>query len=367
MVSEFPALSLSLSLHPSIFLCIDKRKFCCCWFLEELCPSSTADVKKDWSSDYDKLLGPLIEANVPCYLLYRLDTKTSLGFAWLLVSWVPETASIRQKMVYASTKASLKTEFGTAYITEELHATIKEEMTWDGYCRHRKCHTAPAPLTSREEELAELRKTEVNTEISTDTRQQTLSGVSCPLSTATEETIRDLLKGNYNYLQFRIDLEAEQIHISLASKLKSVQELAKQVPNDQARYHLYQFQHQYEGDYLEPFVFIYSMPGYTCSVRERMMYSSCKGQFLEKLQSSFGITIAKKVFGPCISFFFFFFVWIWIICESFQLEIDNGSELTEEYLLDELHPKIASSQRPAFAKPKGPPNRGARRLTKQQD
>lgn len=197
-------------------------------------------------------------------------------------------------MVYASTKASLKTEFGTSYITEELHATTKDETTWDGYCRHRKCHTAPAPLTSREEELAELRKTEVNTDISTDTRQQTLSGVSCPLSTATEDAIRDLLRGNYNYVQFRIDLEGEQIHTSLASQLKGVTDLAKQVPSDQARYHLYLFQHQYEGELLATYVFIYSMPGYTCSVRERMMYSSCKAQFLEKLQSM-GINIAKKV------------------------------------------------------------------------
>lgn len=262
---------------------------------EELCSTATADVKKDWSTDYDRLLGPLIEANVPCYLLYRLDTKTSLGFAWLLISWVPETASIRQKMVYASTKASLKTEFGSAYITEEMHATTIDETTWDGYCNHRKCHTAPAPLTNREEELAELRKTEVHTDINTDTRQQTLSGVSCPLSTTTEKDIGDLLKCVHNYLRFRIDLEAEEIHTSEAKQLKSVLELSKQIPNDQARYHLFRYRHQYEHELLESYIFVYSMPGYTCSVRERMMYSSCKAQFIEKLERM-GVDIVKKVF-----------------------------------------------------------------------
>lgn len=49
----------------------------------------------------------------------------------------------------------------------------------------------------------------------------------------------------------------------------------------------------------------------------------------------------------------------------FQLEIDNGSELTEDYLQDELHPKRIL-HRPQFSKPKGPPNRGAKRLTKPQ-
>lgn len=56
-------------------------------------------------------------------LIYRLDAKTPLGFAWLLISWIPDSATIRQKMLYASTKATLKTEFGSAHITEEIHAT----------------------------------------------------------------------------------------------------------------------------------------------------------------------------------------------------------------------------------------------------
>lgn len=48
-----------------------------------------------------------------------------------------------------------------------------------------------------------------------------------------------------------------------------------------------------------------------------------------------------------------------------QLEIDDAAELTEDYLQDELHPKKIL-HRPVFAKPKGPPNRGAKRLTRPQ-
>ena len=36
------------------------------------------------------------------------------------------------------------------------------------------------------------------------------------------------------------------------------------------------------------------MPGYTCSIKERMMYSSCKAPLLELIQS-LGVIIAKKV------------------------------------------------------------------------
>uniref|UniRef100_A0A1B0BZY5 DNA mismatch repair protein S5 domain-containing protein n=1 Tax=Glossina palpalis gambiensis TaxID=67801 RepID=A0A1B0BZY5_9MUSC len=58
---------------------------------------------------------------------HALDTKISVGYAWLMLGWVPDISSICQKMVYASTKAILNTEFGTAYIVEETHATTKDE------------------------------------------------------------------------------------------------------------------------------------------------------------------------------------------------------------------------------------------------
>lgn len=41
-------------------------------------------------------------------------------------------------------------------------------------------------------------------------------------------------------------------------------------------------------------VFIYSMPGYNCSIKERMLYSSCKAPLLDLIHS-LGVTIAKKV------------------------------------------------------------------------
>lgn len=70
------------------------------------------------------------------------------------------------------------------------------------------------------------------------------------------------------------------------------------------------------------------------------MYSSCKAPFVETI-AALGVDIAKKI------------------------EIDNGEELTEAFLQDELHPKKIL-HRPQFAKPKGPPNRGAKRIMKDQ-
>lgn len=97
-----------------------------CLVLEQLALSKSVEELKDniWDKNYDKLVIPLVEENQPCYILYRLDTKNEMGYEWLFISWSPDTSPIREKMLYASTKATLKQEFGTAQIKEEVHGTI---------------------------------------------------------------------------------------------------------------------------------------------------------------------------------------------------------------------------------------------------
>lgn len=47
-----------------------------------------------------------------------------------------------------------------------------------------------------------------------------------------------------------------------------------------------------------------------------------------------------------------------------KLEIDNGDELTSDFLYEEVHPK-QHAHKQAFAKPKGPTGkRGGRRITR---
>ena len=55
-------------------------------------------------------------------------------------------------------------------------------------------------------------------------------------------------------------------------------------------------------------VFIYSMPGYSVPIKERMMYSSCRNAVVQVIETSLNIALEKK------------------------LEISSGSELTEQFL-----------------------------------
>lgn len=74
----------------------------------------------------------------------------------------------------------------------------------DGYKKHKRAAVAPAPLTTREEELQEIKRAEVNTDYSVDSRHQTLGGVGFPITSSAKDAIADMARGSYDYLRFRI-------------------------------------------------------------------------------------------------------------------------------------------------------------------
>jgi twinfilin-like protein len=78
------------------------------------------------------------------------------------------------------------------------------------------------------------------------------------------------------------------------AEILSIDKLPSKVPEDSGRYHLYKFKHTHEGDYMENIVFIYSMPGYNCPIKERMLYSSCKNPLTDTI-TNLGLDIVKKV------------------------------------------------------------------------
>ncbi|KAL8594720.1 hypothetical protein ACOMHN_051666 [Nucella lapillus] len=279
-----------------------------------------------------------LEEKVPCYILFRYDSKNDMGYEWLFVFWSPDFAQVRNKMLYAATRATLKSEFGGGQIKEEFFGTVMEDVSYTGYLKHITAQHAPAPLTMAEEELQSIRQNEVNAHIHIDTRAQTMQGVAFPLSDEAREGLQRFQRKEHTYIQLSLDLDNEVVNLAKLSDLE-VGSLASEVPADAARYHIFWFRHTHEGDYTESAVFIYSVPGYTCSIKERMLYSSCKSPLVDMIENEIGITLAKK------------------------LEIDDPKELSEEAIYDEVHPKV-NVARQAFAKPKGPGGRGPKRMTK---
>jgi twinfilin-like protein len=56
--------------------------------------------------------------------LVRLDSKSSAGeYNWLFVAFVPDNAKVRDKMLYASTRATLTKELGDYRFVDSMWGT----------------------------------------------------------------------------------------------------------------------------------------------------------------------------------------------------------------------------------------------------
>lgn len=296
-----------------------------------------SDVCGTWEEDFDSCLQSTLEDKVPCYLFYRLDTRNSQGYEWLFIAYSPDTAETRPKMLYAGTRTTIKMEFGGGLIKDEYFATTREEVTLDGYRQHLVGLDADAPLTSQEEELKEVNKAHL-TAVSAGANR--LPGISFPISEDALDALMQLGRKELMYVQLGINIEAETIVLHDTANIELVSEFASKCTLDDPRYHFFVFKHAHEGESLESIVFVYSMPSQTSSVKKKMLYSSSKGTLIAGLEQELKIKIEKK------------------------FEMEDGGELTDQFLQDELHPKVEAA-RAKFTKPKGPGGaRGARRLIK---
>ncbi|CAI5767108.1 twinfilin-2 isoform X4 [Podarcis lilfordi] len=313
---------------------------------EQLVLGAYKELSRRWDKDYDSFVLPLLDELQPCYILYRLDTQNAQGYEWLFISWSPDNSPVRLKMLYAATRATVKKEFGGGHVKDELFGTVKEDISLSGYQKHVSSYSAPAPLTAAEQELQQIRINEVKTEISVESKHQTLQGLAFPLQPEAQQAIRLLKQKKINYIQLvrspfftiqfgllniswtsvqallvqrllvspepnvvlncvllplfiqKLDLERETIDL-VHTNATEIADLPKRIPQDSARYHFFLYKHSHEGDYLESVVFIYSMPGYKCSIKERMLYSSCKSRLLDSVEQNFCLEIAKKVSLGC--------------------------------------------------------------------
>ncbi|XP_072308395.1 twinfilin-2-like isoform X1 [Eucyclogobius newberryi] len=325
---------------------------------EELVLDFYKEPGQSWDKDYDHFLLPLLTPLEPCYLLYRLDSKNAQGFEWIFIAWSPDQSPVRQKMMYAATRATLKKEFGGGHIKDELFGTIADDVCLQGYLKHVSSQSAPAPLTTAEQELQRIKVTEdkvvwderrristptarakVTMEFGLDKRAQTLQGLAFPLQEEAKRALQQLKQKRINYIQLRLDVDKETIEL-VHTKPTETHELPYRIPSDSPRYHFFVFKHSHQGLQHEALVFIYSMPGYTCSIKERMLYSSCKNRLLDEVERDYQLEVMKK------------------------MEIDSGDGLTEDFLYEEVHP-MEHTLKQAFAKPRGPGGkRGNKRLIK---
>lgn len=113
-----------------------------------------------------------LKPNVALYIiLRRYDDAPRLT----AVSYVPDSAPVRQKMLFASTRLTLVRELGSEHFRETIFATTPQELNDSGFKKHDAHAKMAAPLTEEEQTLGEVKRAEQEAGSGTGTREIHLS------------------------------------------------------------------------------------------------------------------------------------------------------------------------------------------------
>ena len=119
--------------------------------------------------------------------------------------------------------------------------------------------TRPVGCLRRLSRCLQVKKSEVNAEVSVNSKHQTMSGLAFPLTDDAIKACQAYQEGQTDYVQLSIDLAKEIVDKDRDHSAKyggdadavTVQELPQRVPENAPRYHLFRFKHTHEGDYLQ--------------------------------------------------------------------------------------------------------------------
>ncbi|CAN8097139.1 unnamed protein product [Discula destructiva] len=292
-----------------------------------LTPSSPASFAENISS----LLVPVLTDTDPLYiLLKRYDTVPKL----IAVSYVPDTAKVRQKMLFASTRLTLVRELGREHFRETIFATAKDELTPDGFARHDKHEQLEAPLTEGERSLQGVKQAEAEEgSRGTGTREIPMGQtMSMPVHEDALESLKALAsEGGKNLVMLKINPDTEKVElVPDSSSPSSIPDLVQIISTTEPRFTFFRFAHEHDGSQSSPLLFIYTCPvtGGRKAIKDRMLYPLMKRAVLEIASGECGLNIEKK------------------------FEVEEPNEITEDSVLADLHPKVEVKK--AFSRPKRP-------------
>ncbi|KAJ7349164.1 hypothetical protein DFH08DRAFT_864589 [Mycena albidolilacea] len=217
-------------------------------------------------------LDEIIHEDIPAYLLTKLDDSTE----WLVIYYVPDTAKVRDKMLYASSRASLLKSLGSTLFSDSIFATSKADLTAEAYAAHRRHVLAPKPLSASEQEMADVRAAERHAgglSVYQGSRARTThvgKTIGMPWAADFEDAVKGLGEGDDSVLVVAtIDMASETVVLHSTSPT-AADDVGASLPQDGASYAFFAWKH---APSRRDIVFVYSCPS-SCPIKHRMVYAS---------------------------------------------------------------------------------------------
>lgn len=298
---------------------------------ESLVPLDILPSSGTFSQNLDTALAPHL---TPKQALYILLARHASAPRFVAVTYVPDSAPVRQKMLFASSRLTLVRELGSEHFRETVFATTAEELSSRGWERHEKHVGIEAPLTEEEMVLGEVKRAEAEAGMGSARREMHLGQkFATPVGAGVVEALREMeAEGSRGVLMLKINPEAESVELaeSPASSPTTIPDLISSISATEPRFTFFRFPHTHNGEQSSPLLFFYTCPASEGrkAIKHRMMYPLMKRSVLAIAGNEVGLTVDKK------------------------FEVEEPSEITEEGVLEDLHPKVEAKK--AFSRPKRP-------------
>lgn len=156
---------------------------------ESLVPAASVASTSSFAGDL-KSLQSHIKPNAALYaIVRRYDAAPKLA----AISYVPDAAPVRQKMLFASTRLTLTRELGLEHFRENLFFTTPDEFTEAGFEKADAHAQLEAPLTEEERTLGEVKRAEQEAGAGTGIREIHLSkSLAMPVSEDAIAALKDM-------------------------------------------------------------------------------------------------------------------------------------------------------------------------------
>merc|ERR1712137_408963 len=212
---------------------------------------------------------------------------------WLTITFVPAGTKIRDKMIYAATKATLLNHLGYQHFIDEMHANDNGELEYSYYVASKK----PVNSLSAAEEVRNVvhKEEEEERQFRTNMHASSPSGiggyhsVAMPFDQSAKDMVRSLASGQYNFVELAINDSKNGI-VGKTGKTVSESQYSQQVNTSEPRYYLIKNQSRN--------AFIYCCPGKSPQ-KLRMVYSTAKGSVMNEAKAlGFQVPKAGEISEP---------------------------------------------------------------------
>ncbi|KAI9712514.1 MAG: Twinfilin-1 [Chrysothrix sp. TS-e1954] len=308
---------------------------------ESLVPGASVPTKSSNATLKDDLVDVqsyLADDKAQYLILRDQATRSQTQATCIAVTFVPDSAPVRQKMLFASTRLTLVRDLGIEHFASTLFVTSKDELSEEGWAKHEAHGSMSAPLTEEEKSLQSIREAEAKESTGTGTRKggHVSSGVNLPVDDIALQALRDLASSENGLVQLEIETASESVRLVQGAPVDSVSPdlLGKTLSDTSPRYTFYRYTSASTST--EALLFIYTCPP-GASIKERMLYASCRSSILSTTAQSAGLTITNK------------------------LEAGSPDEVTGQVIMEEIEPNQDGSHGKATSKGFTRPKRPGRR------